>query len=99
EYGNFILRLKIKLTGDPKTGMINSGVQIRSQRVPNSSEMRGYQCDLGDPTWWGCVYDESRRNRVLAQSDMKALDPVLKRDGWNDYVIRADGPRITTWLN
>ena len=51
EYGNFILRMKIKLTGDPKTGMINSGVQIRSQRVPGSSEMRGYQCDYGEPTW------------------------------------------------
>lgn len=99
EYGNFILRMKIKLTGDPKTGMINSGVQIRSQRVPGSSEMSGYQCDLGDPTWWASIYDESRRNRVLAQSDMKALDPVLKRDDWNEYIIRADGPRITTWIN
>ncbi|MGV3532944.1 MAG: 3-keto-disaccharide hydrolase, partial [Chthoniobacteraceae bacterium] len=99
DYSNFILRMKIKLTGDPKTGMINSGVQIRSQRVPGSPEMKGYQCDLGDPTWWGCVYDESRRNRVMAQSDMKALDSVIKRNDWNEYVIRAEGPRITTWLN
>src|SRR3954451_7991305 len=37
-YANFILRLQIKLTGDPKTGMINSGVQIRSKRVPGSAE-------------------------------------------------------------
>src|SRR5258707_13939018 len=31
-YANFILHLKIKLTGDPKTGFINSGIQIRTQR-------------------------------------------------------------------
>ena len=97
EYQNFVLRLKIKLTGSE--GFINSGVQIRSQRVPNSSEMAGYQCDFGDPTWWGSIYDESRRNKVLAQSDMDALNKVLKRNDWNDYVIRADGPRITTWIN
>ncbi|HWB03512.1 MAG TPA: PVC-type heme-binding CxxCH protein [Verrucomicrobiales bacterium] len=97
DYGNYILRLKIKLTGNG--GFINSGIQMRSTRVPKSSEMCGYQCDYGDPTWWGCVYDESRRNRVMAQSDMKVLGPAIKRDDWNEYVIRADGPRITTWIN
>jgi hypothetical protein len=97
DYGNFILRLKIKLTGTE--GFVNSGIQMRSTRVPNSAEMSGYQCDYGDPTWWGSVYDESRRNKVMAQSDMKALGPVIKRQEWNDYVIRADGPRITTWIN
>src|SRR5690606_38313533 len=51
-YQNFDLRLKLKLTGDPKTGMINSGVQIRSVRVPNNTEMSGYQVDAGDG-WWG----------------------------------------------
>lgn len=96
-FTNFVIRAKFKLTGG--SGFINSGIQIRSERVPNSSEMAGYQCDIGDPTWWGSIYDESRRNRVLAWSDMKALEPVLKRNDWNDYVIRADGNRITTWIN
>ncbi|MDB6070598.1 MAG: hypothetical protein JWL81_1769, partial [Verrucomicrobiales bacterium] len=96
-HGNFIVRFKIKLTGND--GFINSGFQIRSQRVPGDSEMSGYQCDFGDPTWWGSIYDESRRNKLMAQSDMQALEPVLKRNDWNDYVIRADGPRITTWIN
>ena len=97
EYGNFIVRLKIKLKGTE--GFVNSGFQIRSQRVPGDSEMAGYQCDFGDPSWWGCIYDESRRNKLMAQSDMKTLDPVLKRNDWNDYVIRAEGARITTWIN
>jgi len=96
-YTNFVLRLEFKLLGG--SGFINSGVQIRSERVPNSSEMSGYQCDIGDPTWWGSIYDESRRNRVMAWSDMAALEKVLRRNEWNDYVIRADGGRITTWIN
>jgi putative membrane-bound dehydrogenase-like protein len=98
-YANFLLRLQIKLTGDPATGMINSGVQIRSTRVPGSAEASGYQCDFGEPNWYGALYDESRRNRVLMKSDMEALGPVLKRNDWNEYVIRADGPRIQTWIN
>ncbi|HTI72111.1 MAG TPA: PVC-type heme-binding CxxCH protein [Candidatus Limnocylindria bacterium] len=95
-FTNFVIRLKFKLTG---TGFVNSGVQIRSEREPNSPEMAGYQCDIGDPNWWGSLYDESRRNKVLAWSDMAALEPMLHRDDWNDYVIRADGTRITTWIN
>ena len=97
EFSDFIVRFQIKLTG--QEGFINSGFQIRSQRVPSSSEMSGYQCDFGDPNWWGAVYDESRRNRVLSPSDMAALGPVLRRNDWNDYIIRAAGPRITTWIN
>ncbi|HUR44397.1 MAG TPA: DUF1080 domain-containing protein, partial [Candidatus Saccharimonadales bacterium] len=86
DYTNFIVRLQIKLTGT--NGFINSGFQIRSQRVPNNSEMAGYQCDFGEPNWYGAIYDESRRNRLVAASDMKALRPVIKRNDWNDYVIR-----------
>ena len=97
DFTNFVVRLQIKLTGS--NGFINSGFQIRSQRVPNNSEMAGYQCDYGEPNWYGAVYDESRRNKVMSASDMKALRPVLKLNDWNDYVIRADGPRVTTWIN
>jgi putative membrane-bound dehydrogenase-like protein len=97
DFTNFIVRLKIKLTGT--NGFINSGFQIRSQRVPNNSEMAGYQCDFGEPNWYGAIYDESRRNKVMSASDMKALRPALKTNDWNEYVIRADGPRVTTWIN
>jgi putative membrane-bound dehydrogenase-like protein len=98
-YANFILHLKIKLTGDPKTGFINSGVQIRTRRNPAGHEVCGYQCDYGEPEWYAAIYDEGRRNRLMAKSDMAALRPVLKLGDWNDYVIKADGPRIQTWIN
>ena len=98
-YDDFILRVKFKLLGDSKKKFVNSGVQLRSQRIPKNSEMIGYQADLGDPSWWGSLYDESRRNKVLAQSDMKQLNKVLRRDNWNDYEIRAEGRRIRTYIN
>src|ERR1051326_3942375 len=62
QFTNFILRVKFKLTGT--NGFINGGVQFRSQRVPKHFEVSGYQADMGDG-WWGCLYDESRRNKVL----------------------------------
>lgn len=95
-FTNFVFHTQFKLTG---TGFVNSGVQMRSERVPGNSEMAGYQCDLGDPNWWGSLYDESRRNKVLAWSDLASIEKRLKRNDWNDYVIRADGNHITTWLN
>ncbi len=98
-YSNFILHLKIKLTGDPKTGFINSGVQIRTHRNPTGHEVCGYQCDYGEPSWYAAIYDEGRRDRLMMPSDMAALRPAIHQWDWNDYVIKADGGRIKTWIN
>jgi hypothetical protein len=79
--------------------MINSGVQIRSVRVPGSTEMAGYQVDAGDG-WWGKLYDESRRRKVIAEPvDGAAVTAAVRPGEWNDYRIRAEGPRIRTWVN
>mgnify|MGYP003497965829 CR=1 FL=1 len=97
-YQNFDLTLRLKLTGVPDTGMINSGVQIRSLRVPGSSEMAGYQVDYGDG-WYGKLYDESRRRKVLAAANQEILAKVLKLNDWNDYRIRCEGRHIELWIN
>jgi len=94
EYADFELRLRFKLLGKGA----NAGVQIRSQRVPNHHEMIGYQADLGDG-WWGCLYDESRRRKVLAGPPNDQRGKIIKRDGWNEYVIRCRGRRIQLWIN
>ncbi len=94
EYGDFELRLKFKLLGEG----VNGGVQLRSRRIPNHHEVKGYQADLGDG-WWGSLYDESRRNKVLAAADMAVIKKVLKRDDWNDYTIRCQGRRIQLSIN
>ncbi len=98
EYGDFVLTLKFKLLGDAKKTFVNSGVQFRSQRIKDSHEMIGYQADLGDG-FWGSLYDESRRKKVLAAADQKAMHETLKPGAWNEYVIRAEGRRIRTWIN
>lgn len=98
-YKNYELKLKIKLSGDPKTGLINSGIQICSLRVPDSTEMSGFQVDAGDG-WYGKMYDESRRNKVIATSaNQAAVDAAVKKSDWNDYIIRVEGPRIRSWIN
>ena len=95
-YQNFDLRVKLRLTG---TGFVNSGIQMRSVRVPNSSEMSGYQVDYGKG-WYGKIYDESRRNKVIAESkDAAAVLAAVKEGEWNEYRILAEGNRIRSWVN
>ncbi len=96
-YTNFILRLKFKLVGTG--GFINGGVQVRSQPLKNPpNEMSGYQCDMGDG-YWGALYDESRRNRILAKPSDEAVTKALKPNDWNAYEIRCEGQRIRTAIN
>ena len=59
--------------------------------------MAGYQADIGQD-YWGCLYDESRRNRVLVQASHRALE-TLNKTGWNRYEVRAMGDRIRLSLN
>jgi hypothetical protein len=94
DYGDFELRLKFKLLGKEANG----GVQIRSRRVPNSSEVSGYQADLGQ-TYWGTLYDESRRNKTIAKTNLDELKKVLKMEDWNEYRILCQGRRIQLWIN
>ncbi len=93
-YGDFELHLKIKLRGRGANG----GIQFCSHRIPENNEVIGYQADLAEKCW-GCLYDESRRNRVLAgppEADRKIL---IREEDWNDYVVRCEGRRIQLWLN
>jgi hypothetical protein len=93
EFENFELRLQVKLV--PASG--NAGVQFRTKRIPNHHEVSGFQADVGEK-WWGKLYDESRRNKILAGDDVDLGDKLHKED-WNDYVIRAEGNRIQLWVN
>jgi hypothetical protein len=97
DYTNFILRLEFKLEGTE--GFINGGVQFRSRRLTTPAhEMIGYQADLG-AGYWGALYDESRRNRVLAAPDPQAALEHLRPGDWNRYEVHADGRRIRLTLN
>jgi hypothetical protein len=97
QFTNFVLRAKVKLTGT--NGFINGGIQVHSQPATKpTNEMVGYQCDMGEG-WWGAIYDESRRNKVLVKPDASAVKKAIKPNEWNDYRIRAEGKRIQTAIN
>jgi pimeloyl-ACP methyl ester carboxylesterase/prenyltransferase beta subunit len=92
DHPDFALSLQFRLIN----GAGNSGIQFRSVRVP-PHEMSGYQADIGEG-YWGGLYDESRRNKVLVAGDKKAIESVRKGD-WNQYLIRANGNHVTLSLN
>jgi Domain of Unknown Function (DUF1080) len=94
-FGDFELRLTFKLLGGDSA---NAGVQFRTKRIPNNHEVSGYQADMG-VGWWGALYDESRRNKVLIGPDQTKMKDVIKANDWNDYVIRAEGKHIQLWIN
>jgi len=94
DFDDFELRLQFRLKGE-KT---NAGIQIRSKRISDHHEMIGYQADLGQK-YWGALYDESRRRKILQGPDLEKLNRVLKKDDWNNYRIRCEGPRIQLWIN
>lgn len=94
-YSDFELRLKVKLLGGEKS---NAGIQFRTKRIPNHHEVSGFQADMGQG-WWGALYDESRRNKMLAKPDPEKIKTLVKENDWNEYVIRAQGKRIQLWLN
>lgn len=95
EYTDFEFRCLFKLYGDPKTGMINSGIQYRS--VLEGGKIVGYQADIG-AGYWGDIYDEHRRGKLVG-GDLNTLSHLLKEDGWNSYIIRCKGNRHELYIN
>ena len=112
KFQDFELRLQAKLLGEGG----NAGIQIRSRRANQAEftaqekskripkhEMVGYQVDMGkawNKVWWGKLYDESRRRKVLAAPREEALlEKLVQWNDWNDYRILCEGPRIRIWLN
>jgi putative membrane-bound dehydrogenase-like protein len=86
---NFRLKLKVKLVPNKE----NSGVQFRSERLPDG-EMRGPQADIG-AGWWGKLYEENGRGLLWKESGEK----YVKVDEWNEYEIVAEGSRVRTYIN
>ena len=96
EYLDFDLTLEAKIEGEGG----NAGIQFRSKRIPDHFEMIGYQADMtSDGAYWGSLYDESRRNRFLAQPDPEQIKRLYRPNEWNRYRIVCWGSRITIYLN
>jgi hypothetical protein len=95
-FGDFELKATFKLLGHPKDA--NAGIQFRTRRIPNHHEVVGYQADIGQH-YWGALYDESRRDRILAGPAQTDVPKLARHADWNTYVIDCRGPRVRLWLN
>ena len=96
-YGNFELTLEVKIAGTE--GFVNGGIQFWSERIKDSHEVRGFQADFGSG-YDGALCDESRRSgRDIVRPSKEVHNQALKKDEWNVYRIRAEGPHIQLWLN
>lgn len=93
-FSDFKLTLETKTIG-AKT---NAGIQFHTERIPNDNEVIGYQADIG-VGYWGGLYDESRRNKMLATADPKLIDEIVKDGEWIRYELSAEGPHVQIHLN
>jgi hypothetical protein len=97
-YADFILEYEFKV--DPK---LNSGVQIRSNSLPDyrKGRVHGYQVEI-DPSargWTGGIYDEARRGWLNGLKENEPARKAFKQNEWNKIRVEAIGPSIKTWLN
>jgi hypothetical protein len=67
-FGNFVLRAECKLRNH------NSGIQFRSEALPEWV-VRGYQADMAQDNYWGCIYEEKGTRGILVNGWGKA--PVV----------------------
>ncbi|MEO1214302.1 MAG: DUF1080 domain-containing protein [Bacteroidota bacterium] len=98
KFEDFDLSLKVKFQPYKNNG----GIQIRSERIPDDHEVIGYQVDVGyagEKPVWASIYDESRRNKFIAEADADRIAALLKKDDFNDYRILCEGPHLKVWFN
>ncbi len=97
-YGDFILEYDVQIDAG-----LNSGVQIRSQSLPEyqNGRVHGYQVEV-DPTpraWTGGIYDEARRGWLYNLECNPKAKTAFKPEDWNHFRVEAIGNQIRVWLN
>jgi hypothetical protein len=95
-YRDFELTVAFKIEGD--AAKANAGIQFRTKRIPNHHEVSGFQADIGQD-YWGALYDESRRKKVLAKPEKDVVAKIASLGTWHTYKIRCEGDRIRLWVD
>jgi hypothetical protein len=95
-FGDFVLKLEMKFDVPG-----NSGIQFRSHQRKHDGRVFGYQCEIDQTErgYSGGIYDEARRGWIFDLEGRDAARAAFKLDGWNEFVIKAVGPMIQTWIN
>ncbi|NJL73367.1 MAG: DUF1080 domain-containing protein, partial [Candidatus Competibacteraceae bacterium] len=96
-YGDFVLTLQVKLRNG------NSGVQVRSEQLPDYA-VSGYQADVAEKTYFGMLYEERGRGilpywNALPEEERVAIFNAGKQKEWNTYEITMQGHHIKMVLN
>jgi hypothetical protein len=91
-YSDFILQAQMKLRNH------NSGIQFRSQKLPDFA-VSGYQMDAGESNYWGNIYDERGKRGIMVDTFKEKGSTVLKPNDWNDVEILCSGDHIQIRLN
>jgi hypothetical protein len=102
EYANFVLKVKFRLHNH--TG--NSGIQFRSRELKDGDQqvpfvVAGNQADIASERYMGILYGEKTRGIIadVTPETTAAIEKAVNKDGWNEYVITADGDHIRQELN
>ena len=97
-WDNFILELDVRVDS-----LLNSGVQIRSNSLPDyqNGRVHGYQVEIdpSDRAWSGGIYDEGRRGWLASLQGRPVAQRAFRQGQWNHYRIEARGDHIRTWVN
>ncbi|MDZ7639302.1 MAG: DUF1080 domain-containing protein [Bryobacterales bacterium] len=92
EFANFILRADVKLRNH------NSGIQFRSEELPDYV-VKGYQADMAEGNWWGGVYEEKGARGVMVNGWKGKAETVVRNNDWNEVEIRCEGSKIEIRIN
>ena len=97
-YTDFILDFEFKVHPE-----LNSGVQIRSNSLPDykNGRVHGYQVEIdpSDRGWTTGIYDEGRRGWLNSLEFNTAARYAFKQNDWNRVRVQAIGDSIKTFLN
>ena len=91
-YKDFVFRAEVKLRNH------NSGIQFRSERLPNWV-MQGLQADMAEGNWWGGIYDEKGKRGVVVNGWKGKAEKVVKATDWNEYEVLCKGDHIELRVN
>jgi hypothetical protein len=98
KYSDFVLSFKARLW-QTQAGYTNSGVQYRSVFIDSSAHrMKGYQVDVGDGLD-GSMWPEASYPADAKQVGNDACRKYINANGWNHFLITANGPKVRHELN
>lgn len=97
-FSDFVLSFKSRLW-QTQAGYTNSGMQYRSVFIDSAAHrMKGYQVDIGD-NLDGSMWPEAAYPVDAKQVGNDACKKFINANGWNHFLITANGPKVRHELN